>query len=217
MTVAARARTARDPDNTRQTILNAATMVLSSDGPDHLNVSKVAHLAGVNRGTAYKHFRTREDLVSAAIEQISGQLFAGVFGDQDVADRQDVSEISIEELTVNMIDFSMKNPEFGRVWLLEILSSREADNDIFWSRFSENFQNFTKTDKCEKGVDAEVLSVLFLGAFFLWPVFAKSQQESGASRESLVKRFSREILRLVTYGIVKPEKILQQRSALSAK
>ena len=119
MGAAVKQRTARNPDFTRQAILDAAAIVLASDGPDLLNVSKVARLAGVNRGTAYKYFETREDLVGAAIEQISGQLFAGVFGDPVEASEQKVEEISIEDLTVNMIKFAMEYPDFGRVWLLE--------------------------------------------------------------------------------------------------
>ena len=112
-----------------------------------------------------------------------------------------------------MVDFAMENPDIGRVWLLETLSSREAGDDLFWNRFSENFAKFTKTEMCETSVDSEVLSVLFLGAFFLWPVFVKAQHEAGASRKSLAKRFSREILRLVAHGIVKPDRILQRSAS----
>jgi AcrR family transcriptional regulator len=213
MAVKDKQRTARDPIGTRHAILNAATAVLAADGPDLLNVSKVAHLAGVNRGTAYKYFQTREDLANAAIERISEQLFTGVFGKPGDASEQDVTEISIEDLTVTMVDFAMENPDVGRVWLLETLSSRKADDDLFWNRFSDNFAKFTKTEKCETGVDSEVLSVLFLGAFFLWPVFVKAQHETGAGRKNLAKRFSREIMRLVAHGIVQPDRILQRSAS----
>jgi hypothetical protein len=42
----------RDPERTREAILEAARTRLANDGPEGLSLSEVAHLAGVNRGTA---------------------------------------------------------------------------------------------------------------------------------------------------------------------
>src|SRR5438309_1767095 len=52
----ARKRRPRDPEGTREAILEAARTRLAADGPEGLSLSEVAHLAGVNRGTAYQHF-----------------------------------------------------------------------------------------------------------------------------------------------------------------
>src|ERR1700722_18657929 len=60
-----RTRRPRDPEATREAILEAARTQLAKDGPEGLSLSEVAHLAGVNRGTAYQHFRTREKLIEA--------------------------------------------------------------------------------------------------------------------------------------------------------
>ena len=75
-----RKRRARNPEATREAILVAAQTMLAKDGPEALSLSKVAVLAGVNRGTAYQHFETREKLVAATIDWVSDQMFEAVFG-----------------------------------------------------------------------------------------------------------------------------------------
>src|SRR3546814_2132179 len=61
-------------------ILEAAGTLLAKDGPEGLSVSQVAQLAKVNRGTAYQHFQTREQLVEATTGWVSEQLCQAVFG-----------------------------------------------------------------------------------------------------------------------------------------
>ena len=73
-------RRARNPDGTRETILEAAREVLAQDGQEGLSVSEVARRAGVNRGTAYQHFQTREQLVEATVRWVSDKLFHAVYG-----------------------------------------------------------------------------------------------------------------------------------------
>ena len=78
-----RKRRARDPVATREAILEAARALLAKDGPDGVSLSEVAHLAGVNRGTAYQHFETREKLIEATADWVSERMFRSVFGDPD--------------------------------------------------------------------------------------------------------------------------------------
>ena len=56
----------RDPRATYE----AALRTMAEHGPEVLSVSEVAHRAGVNRTTAYQHFRTRERLVVAVIDRL---------------------------------------------------------------------------------------------------------------------------------------------------
>ena len=57
-------------------ILASARALLSERGPEGLTVSEVAHRAGVNRSTAYQHFRTRDDLVAAVMAEIGREVTA---------------------------------------------------------------------------------------------------------------------------------------------
>src|ERR1700730_5234635 len=76
-----RRRCPRDPERTREAILKAARTRLANDGPEGLSLSEGAHLAGVNRGTAYQHSETREKLIKATAQWVSVKLFRSVFGE----------------------------------------------------------------------------------------------------------------------------------------
>ena len=50
----------RDPEGTRAAILQAARELLARVGPQGMSLSEVARIAGVDRGTAYQHFKSRK-------------------------------------------------------------------------------------------------------------------------------------------------------------
>src|SRR5246127_761129 len=118
-----RTRRPRDPEATREAILEAARTRLAIDGPEGLSVSEVAHLAGVNRGTAYQHFETRENLIKATTDWVSDKLFRAVFGDPATVGERQIEQVDVAGLTDRLADFAMDNPELCRVWLMQVLSS----------------------------------------------------------------------------------------------
>ena len=181
-------------------------MVLAQDGKEGVSVAQVAQRAGVNRGTAYQHFQTREQLIEATTSWVSERLYRAVFGDPAEAQDQPVESISIEALTDHIAQFAMENPDIGRVWLFELLSSKRPGNDPFWQQYLSNFDRFTKTEFAQPGVDAEVASVLTLAGAFLWPVWARAHSRSAKERTQMAKRFTREILRFSLHGSLRPEK-----------
>src|SRR5689334_25177361 len=83
-----RARRERNPERTREAILEAAREVLAQDGKEGLSVAQVAQRAGVNRGTAYQHFQTREQLIEATAKWVSDKLYRAVFGDPRSEERR---------------------------------------------------------------------------------------------------------------------------------
>ena len=205
-TPARRPRRKRDPEGTREAILQAAGMVLAQDGKEGVSVAQVAQRAGVNRGTAYQHFQTREELIEATANWVSEKLYRAVFGDPALRHELPVDSTGIETLTEHLAQFAMENPEIGRVWLFEVLSSKRPSDDQFWKEYVSNFDRFAKTELAQPGIDAEVASVLTLAAAFLWPVWARSHSRSAKERQQMAKRFAREVLRLSLHGTMRPEK-----------
>ena len=193
----------RDPEGTREAILEAAREVLARDGKEGLSVAQVAKRAGVNRGTAYQHFPTREQLIEATGAWVSEKLYRAAFGDPAVARTQPVESISIEGLTEHLANFAMENAELGRVWLFELLSSRDPVSDPFWQQYESNLEKFAGTEFAQVGIDTEVYSVLMLAGMagmFFWPVWRRSHTRTAKERELMAQRFSREILRLSLHG-----------------
>jgi AcrR family transcriptional regulator len=205
-TATKRPRRKRDPQSTREAILEAARQQLSQDGKEGVSVAQVAQRAGVNRGTAYQHFQTREQLIEATAAWVSDKLYRSVFGDPGVAAELPLDSGNVRGVTEHLAEFAMENPEIGRVWLYELLSSRRPTNDPFWQQYVSNFEHFAKSPLAQPGIDAEVMSVLLLAGAFLWPVWARAHARSAKERQQMSKRFSREVLRLCLHGTLKPEK-----------
>src|SRR5271155_3155194 len=80
-----RPRRKRDPQSTREAILEAARQQLSQDGKEGVSVAQVAQRAGVNRGPASHSFPPGDQLSEAAGAWGSDKLYRSVFGDPGVA------------------------------------------------------------------------------------------------------------------------------------
>ncbi|AXB76922.1 TetR/AcrR family transcriptional regulator [Novosphingobium sp. P6W] len=193
-------RRVRDPAATRETILDAACNLLAKDGLEGVSLSAVAHLAEVNRGTAYQHFETREKLIEATIEWVSDKMFRAVFGDPATLGERRVEEVDVSALTDRLTEFAMENPEIGRVWLQQVLASPDPSQDAFWREYCGSLRRFAATSLAEPGIDAEVMSVINLAGVFFWPVFARAHAADEGERSELTRRYTHEILRLSMYG-----------------
>ncbi len=194
---------------TRGAILEAARTVLASDGPEALSVSKVAHLAGINRGTAYQHFKTREDLIKATVESVSEQLLSIAFSGVEPENREDYTlrerERDMYRVIAQMVEFAVENPTLGRIWLFELLSSDDPGKDRFFRYFKNATQSLADTRYSQDGIDVEALSVIVLGGYFLWSEWVRARANTDEDRKAMGDRMTREMLRLFLHGVVKTE------------
>ncbi len=202
----AKTRRPRDPAATREVILEAARTRLAKDGPEGLSLVEVAKLAGVNRGTAYQHFETREKLIKATADWVSDKLFRAVFGDPDNVGERDVAQVDVFELTDRLSSFAMENPELCRVWLLQVLSLPDPASDPFWREYEGSIARFAQTDRAAANVDSEALSVIMLSGAFLWPVWARAHAKGGDESRQQARRFANECLRLSMYGSLRADR-----------
>lgn len=200
-----RKRRPRNPESTREAILEAARTLLARHGPEAISLSEVAQLAGVNRGTAYQHFATREKLIEATAEWASDWMFRTLFGDPATIGERAVEEVDIADLTNRLNRVAMDNPELCRIWLLQLLASPDPAADPFWREYEGSIRRFAATGLSRDGIDSEALAVLMLAGAFLWPVWARSHAKSDEERGELSRRFSREVLRLSMFGTMRPE------------
>lgn len=205
-TVADAPRRRRNPEVTRETILAAARTVLASDGPDGLSLSRVAHLAGVNRGTAYQHFETREDLIKATVEWVSQHLANSVRSAETRArGLPDSEDQRFYEMIAGLGDFAVENPELGRVWLFEVLSSDNPDKDVFFRQFRSAAEALAQSELSQDGIDTEVFSVMLLAGYFLWPAWVGARAKNAKERQAMSHRMRREMLRSWLFGTLRPD------------
>lgn len=208
---------AADPANTREAILQAARKCLAHDGPEGLSLAEVARIAGVNRGTAYQHFETRDKLIEATAAGVSERLFQAVFGAVGATSERRAGEVDIAALTDRLAGFAMGNPELCRAWLLNVLSSSEPASDLFWREYQSSAERFDRTEFSRGGVDTEVLSVIMLAGTFLWPVWARARYGDQPGLGVQAQRFAEESLRLSMYGNLNPARYPKIASRLSKR
>lgn len=206
----------RNKAATREDILEAARAVLASDGPDALSLSKVANIAGINRGTAYQHFETREELIKAAVDSVGAQLSATIFADVNLDEEghwQGEEERPIDKVVAGVVDFAVENPALCRIWLFEVLSSDNPSEDPFFRKFKESTRDLADTADAQEGIDVEVLAVLMLAGYVLWPVWVDARARTKRQRDKMAARMRNEVLRLFLYGVLKADAFphLQER------
>ncbi len=195
---------------TREAILAAARTVLASDGPEALSLSKVAHLAGINRGTAYQHFETRDELIKATVAWVSEHLSATVFGEvesDDGAGGTAFNERDFYDVIAGLVNFAVENPSLGRIWLFEVLASDNPGDDPFFRQFKHVTQQLADSKYSQENIDVEALSVIVLAGYFLWPEWVRAHSETEGEQRDMAERMQREMLRLFMYGVLKPDEM----------
>jgi AcrR family transcriptional regulator len=207
----------RDPESTRANILDAAQTCLARDGVDQLSMSAVAKLAGVNRGSAYQHFQSREELLAATVERVSYQLLDAAFGEIEdkivsMADAAVPLYSELPEVVRGMIEFNFRlalficnNTEISRIWLYQILGSENPTSDPFYSRYLSGLKAFVASPACQENIDPEVFAATMLSGYFLWPVWTRASVKSPIEQRKLAKRYAKEMTRLNLYGVIKVE------------
>lgn len=192
-----------DPASTRREILQAALEVLAEDGPESLSVSEVARRAGVNRGTAYQHFPTREDLTRATAAWVSEQMYEQFYGDfEQVAQENEFYPPALAQDRLSK--FAMENPELSRAWLFDLLTRGGDSTDTFWNEYVSRLQEFIDDGHGQKEIDVEVYAFITLVSSLMWPIWVKAHSRSKQARDKMRHRFNDEILRLVMYGALVP-------------
>jgi AcrR family transcriptional regulator len=193
-----------DPESTRRDILQAALEVLAKDGPESLSVTQVARLAGVNRGTAYQHFPTREDLTRATTAWVSERMYEEFYGDfEEVLEKNKVypSDLALERLS----DFAMNNPELSRAWLFDVMTTKGDVTDPFWTRYVKELEAFKDAGYGRQDIDIEVFAFIALSSALLWPIWVGAHAKDTKARKKMQQRFVDEMLRLALFGSLEPE------------
>jgi AcrR family transcriptional regulator len=69
-----------------EAVLDAAADLFASQGPAATSIREVATRSGVNHGLVYRHFGTKEELVSAVLDHVSTRFNEAVASGSDQTD-----------------------------------------------------------------------------------------------------------------------------------
>ncbi len=100
--------------STRRRILDAAIAMFDAEGVRAATVDGISALAGVTKRTLYYHFRSKDDLMVAALEDFSGgRIFDPIVEDRALDAREFVSSV-FAEVGVRARDIRWKGCAFTR-------------------------------------------------------------------------------------------------------
>jgi AcrR family transcriptional regulator len=162
-------------------------------GPESLTVSAVAHTAGINRTTAYQHFRTRDELVRAVTEELIAEVAAFLERQRPIVEHID-----------EVAEYFFEHPELARLalyWLLTDSPIPRAGMELFLNET----RRLVEGGGAQRDADAEMLGHLMMGVAVLWPLSARIEFEDVAARRAATARLARELKRVLLFGVLKPE------------
>lgn len=188
-------RRRRDPQGTCESIIAAARAMMAERGPEALTVSDVAHRAGVNRGTAYQHFRTRNDLVGAVLARLADETSRLLTADVPPGERID-----------HMVEYFLAHPEIARLWMFQMLAHIQLPNRDGWNRYMKAMRALAASERTQNDVDPEMLGHILLAAILVWSLLARSTAKSESGAVETTRRFTRELKRLLLFGVLRPER-----------
>ena len=183
----------RDFEDSRRRILAAARLILAERGPEALTVSEVAHRAGLNRTTAYQHFRTRDALAAAVTAELGEELTSKFAESQPIWDNLE-----------HRMRFFVDHPELARLVLQHLLSESPIPERA-WSNYLEEIREIAESENAQPDIDAEMLSYVLSCVGILWPVIVRAQYADSASVHRATQRLTRELRRLLLRGVLRPE------------
>lgn len=183
----------QDYEDNRRRILEAARLILAERGPEALTVSEVAHRAGLNRTTAYQHFRTRDALTAAVMDETADDLL-GMLRESDV----------LWGSLDHMVPLFSEQPELARLTIQQLLAETPLP-ESGWRTYLRSVKKVAESDDAQPGIDAEMLAYLVMSAGVLWPLVARARYDDPDAQRRATRRFTKEFRRLLMHGILKPE------------
>ncbi|MBY0278209.1 TetR/AcrR family transcriptional regulator [Candidatus Binatia bacterium] len=167
--------------------------MMAEQGPAGLTVSDVARRAGVNRGTAYQHFPTRERLVAAVLERVGR-------GTKELLDA--TAPASLDARIDATVEHFVGNPELVRLSLFRMLAGIPHPRAELWEGYVERVRVLAASAAAQPDADGDMLAVILLGATMLWSL----RVQSGGASAAATRRYLRELKRLMLFGVIRPER-----------
>jgi AcrR family transcriptional regulator len=182
-----------DAKASHKALVAAARDLFAERGPDGLTIVEVAKRAGLNRSTAYQHFRSREELSQAVAEEFAMELGEMLKEPRGLAEQIDF-----------FVHYFEEHPNIARLWMFHLLAD-ESRPRRGWGRYLDSLEQIAKSPNSLSGIDAEMLGVIGLTSSLVWSVMARQRSGSKKAAAEETNRFAGELKRLFLAGTRKPD------------
>ncbi len=187
-------QTRSDAVASRKALLDAARQIVAEGGLEGLTVVGVARRAGLNRSTAYQHFRTRDDLVRAVSQDFATEV------------RRVLSEPrSFGEQIDFFVHYFRERPDIARIWMFRLLTGTSGGMADGWEDYVGGLERIARSGRAQPDIDAEMLGVIGMTSALVWSLMAGERSRTDAGAEEETRRFAKELKRLFLFGALRPE------------
>ena len=183
-----------DAQQSRAALLEAARELTAERGPEALTVVAVAKRAGLNRSTAYQHFRGREQLLRAVGNDFGEELRGLLSQPRDFG-----AQINF------FVSYFRNHQEIARTWMFRLLSNGRATEPEGWAAYVSALERLARSPRSQDGVDAEMLGVIGMASALVWSLMANQRNDNEEDARAETHRFARELKRLFLFGALRPE------------
>ena len=177
-----------DAKASHHALIAAARELFAERGPDGLTIVEVAKRAGLNRSTAYRHFRSRDELSQAVAEEFATQLREMLSEPRGLAGQIDF-----------FVHYFEEHPDIARLWMYHLLADQSRP-PLGWRSYIESLERIAKSPRSLPGIDAEMLGVIGLTSSLVWSVMARQRAGSEKAAAEETDRFAGELKRLFLTG-----------------
>lgn len=178
----------------RSALLEAARELMAERGPEALTVVAVARRAGLNRSTAYQHFRSRKALLRAVGERFAEELREMFSRPRDFGEQVDF-----------FVGYFREHPDIARIWMFRLLSDRRQAEIDGWSEYVSALERLARSPRSQEGIDAEMLGLIGMSTALVWSLMARQRTGGVEQGRDETRRFARELKRLFLFGALRPE------------
>lgn len=182
-----------DAQESRSMLLQAARALVAERGMEALTVVAVAGRAGLNRSTAYQHFKSRDELIDAVRREF-GREVRRIFSEP----RQIGEQIDF------FVQYFRDHPDVARMWMFRLLSDQDETAAKGWEEYVEALERLARSKRSQDGIDAEMLGVIGMTSALVWSLMARGRTSTEAEAQDQTDRFARELKRLFLYGALRP-------------
>lgn len=183
----------KSTEERRRQIAQAALKIIAEQGLGKFTTSAIAQEVGLSDGALFRHFKSKNEIVMAAIEILEDELFQ-----QLPASREDPLE-ELGEVIQRRLDFLSQNPHLFRLFFSEQLAQASGEMGMtrirgMRTRTLEFIRGSLKRAK-KAGLLREDLSVDELTVVVFGSVFGAAGGEfyRGVFPESTVKKMHKRI------------------------
>jgi AcrR family transcriptional regulator len=153
----------------RRKIIAAATRLFGKQGIARTSLTDIARLSGVPLPSLYDYFKDKQDLVAAVPEENYLALYAQLAAERPEGRALPPRE-QLREIYVQNLEYIRANPDWGRVFFLEIWPSAAIGEarirravDRYGLRYVELIRSAISSGAYDKGLDPYLAMSMLMG------------------------------------------------------